>query len=100
MVIHQLHGCASRHVESVPVKEVYQRKTIWNGVVEVFAITGNPKADRCYAWSHREGKDDSGERFVAVLGVAPVNSPKTAVKIAIASEVKSKTARQSPKPPR
>ena len=39
-VIHHLHGVVAVHVESVPIKEVYQGKTIWEGVVEVFDITG------------------------------------------------------------
>ena len=31
-------------------------KTVWEGVVESFAITGHPKAKRCYAWSFLDGK--------------------------------------------
>lgn len=90
MVIHQLHGCDSRHLESVPVQEVFRGQTIWQGTVEVFSITGHPKAKRCFAWSHKAGKDDQDERFVAVLEIPPVESPETAVKVAIAAEVKSK----------
>lgn len=90
MVIHHLHKLDSKHVESVPVEEVWQGKTIWQGVVEVFTVTGHPKAKHCYAWSHRTGKNDEGERMVAVLGIPPVDSPQSAVKVAIASEVRSK----------
>ncbi|MDB6125785.1 MAG: hypothetical protein JWQ71_4778 [Pedosphaera sp.] len=85
-----MHKADSTHVESVPVREVFQGKTIWNGIVEVFDLRGHPKATRCYAWSHRAGKDDSDERFVAVLDIPPVVSPKSAVKVAIAAEVKGK----------
>jgi len=42
------------------------------------------------AWSHRAGRDDSDERFVAVLEIPAVTSPETAVKVAIAAEVKSR----------
>ena len=30
-VIRQLHGVESRHVESVPIKEIFQGKTVWEG---------------------------------------------------------------------
>ena len=96
MVIRQLHKCDARHIQSVPVEEVYQGKVIWAGIVEVFDAIGHPKTKHCYAWSHRDGDDDRDERFVAVLGLPPVSSPETAVKIAIASEVKSKKTRQKP----
>lgn len=89
-VIFHLHKADSRHLESVPVDEVFRGQIAWRGVVEVFALTGHPKAKRAYAWSHRAGADDSDERFVAVLELPPVTSPQTAVKIAIASEAKPK----------
>lgn len=74
MVIHQLHGADSRLVESVPVLETFQGKTVWEGVVELFDLLNLPKANRCYAWSHPEGLpeglEDKGERFVAVIAGA------------------------------
>jgi hypothetical protein len=74
----------------VPVEEVFRGQTIWKGKVEVFDLTGHPKAKRAYAWSHLDGADDSDERFVAVLEIPPVDSPESAVKVAIAAEVKGK----------
>jgi hypothetical protein len=88
LAVEHLHNCGASHRATVPVCEVFQGKTIWEGEVEVFDLTGHPKAKRAYAWSHREGKDDKGERFVAVLEIPPVESPQTAVKVAIVSEVK------------
>ena len=35
-VIRRLHGVESSHVASVPVKETFQGRTVWEGVVEVF----------------------------------------------------------------
>ena len=90
LAVEHLHKCAAKHTATVPVTEVFQGRTIWQGPVEVFTITGHPKAKRCYAWSHADGKDDSDERFVAVLEIPPVSSPETAVKVAIAAEVKGK----------
>lgn len=90
LTVEHLHKCKAVHSASVPVEEVFQGQTIWQGTVEVFEITGHPKAKRAYGWSHRAGKDDQGERFVTVLEIPPVVSPETAVKIAIAAEVKGK----------
>lgn len=47
--IKKMHGCDSTYVESVPVHEVFQGKTIWAGEVEVFDLHGHPRAKRCYA---------------------------------------------------
>jgi hypothetical protein len=85
-----LHGCPSKHIESIAVDNRFQEQIIWRGRVEVFSITGHPKAKRCYAWSHWAGKDNSDERFAAVLEIPPVVSPETAVKVAIAAEVREK----------
>jgi hypothetical protein len=39
---------------------------------------------------HKDGEDDTEERFVTVLEIPPVDSPQSAVKVAIAAEVKGK----------
>lgn len=83
-VIRKLHGADSRHVESVTVKEIFQGRTVWEGVVEVFELIGHPKATHAYAWSH--DTDSQQKRHVAVLKIPPVVSPITAVRAAIAQE--------------
>lgn len=88
VTVSQLYNCAAAYVETVPVEEIFQGKTIWKGNVEVFDLTGHPKANRAYRWSHSAGANDAGERFVTVLEIPPVESPETAVKVAIAAEVK------------
>ena len=60
------HGSEATHVESVPVKETFQGKTVWEGVVEVFDLKGHPVASRGYAWSY-EMDDPASRRFVTVL---------------------------------
>jgi hypothetical protein len=90
VAIQQLHNCGANYRETVPVQEVFQGQTIWQGEVEVFDLYGHPNAKVCYGWSHKEGKYDKGERFVAVLQIPPVTSPDTAVKVAIAAEIKRK----------
>ena len=89
MILH-LHGCKSSWVESVTVHEVFRGQTAWMGDVQVFTLSGHPKAKKAYAWSHADGKDDTGERFVTVLEIPPVDSPQTAVKVAIAAEMRGK----------
>jgi len=87
-----LHGCGAVHRETVPVHEVFRGQTVWQGEVEVFDLTGHPKAKRAYGWSHREGKSDEGERFVAVLEIPPVVSPVTAVRVSIMADAKKRRA--------
>jgi hypothetical protein len=93
MVIHHLHGCDSKHVETVLVHEVFRGQTVWEGEVEVFDLVGHPKAKRCYGWSHLEGKDDEGERFVTVLEIPPVESADTAVRAQIVKDARDKYAK-------
>ncbi len=83
--IRAAHGCESLHVESVPVKEVLDGETAWDGTVEVFDLVGHPKANRAYAWSYRDGEET---KSIAVLRIPPVDSPQMAVKVAIAAKAK------------
>ncbi len=88
MVIRQLHDRDCRWLESAP--EVFRGQTVWKGPVEVFSVTGHPKAKKAYAWSHPEGPDDTRERFVAVLEIPPVESPETAVRASIVADRKKR----------
>lgn len=82
--IRKTHGCSSRHVESVPVHEVFRGETVWKGIVEVFTLKDHAKAKRCYGWGYT---DDSGRgQYVAVLEIAPVDSAQKAVKACIVSQ--------------
>jgi hypothetical protein len=84
----QMHDCGATWSKTVPVHEVFQGKTVWQGDVEVFDLTGHAKAKRAFAWSHLAGKNDECTQFVAVLEIPPVDSPQAAVKVAIAHEVR------------
>jgi hypothetical protein len=77
-------------MESVPIKEVFQGQTVWDGVVEVFSLTGHPKAGRVYAWIHATGDPSKPKRHVTVLHIPPVVSPRTAVQAAIVQEYKDR----------
>jgi hypothetical protein len=89
-VIFHLHKADAKHIGTVPVHEVFRGETVWKGEVEVFDLTGHPKAKRAYGWSHPEGKDDKDERFVAVLEIPPVKSAQTAVQASIVAELKKR----------
>jgi hypothetical protein len=80
--IETMHGCKATHERSSVVVERFKKQTVWEGVVESFALTGHTKAKRCYAWSYQ----DNGEtQYVNVLEIPPVTSPQTAVQAAIVS---------------
>jgi hypothetical protein len=88
-VIRRLHGVESRHIESVPVKETYQGKTVWEGIVEVFELRGHPKAQKVYAWAHDTDNPAKPKRHVTVLHIHPVTSPLLAVRAAIVQEFRN-----------
>jgi hypothetical protein len=77
-----MHGCKATHETSQVVMEQFRGQTVWDGVVEVFNLTGHPQAKRCYAWSFIDKEEP---RYVAVLELPPVDSACSAVRAAIAS---------------
>ena len=85
--IQRLHGADATHVESVPVKEMFQGQTVWEGIVEVFDLRGHPKASRAYAWVH--DTDGPQKRHVTVLHLGPITSAVEAVRASIVQEFKS-----------
>jgi len=87
-VIHDLRGGKASHLDSVPITETFNGRTVWDGVVGVFLLEGHPKADRAYAWRHATSDSDRPWRHVTVLHIPPVVSPRTAVKAAIVQEFK------------
>ena len=85
-VIHKLHGAKAEYVRSVAVRETFQDRVVWDGVVEVFDLKGHPKANRIYAWAHETDDPANPKRYVTVLHIPPVISPQTAVRAAIVQE--------------
>ena len=88
-VIHRLHGGKATHIESVSIKETFQGKTVWEGVVEVFDLHGHPKAPRVYAWSHDIDDQKKSKKHVTVLHIAPITSAIEAVRASIIQEFRS-----------
>jgi len=91
-VIHKLHGGEATHRESVPVREIWQGKTIWDGVVEVFHLKGHPKTDTVYAWLHDTGEPGADPKHVTVLHIHPALTPLDAVRAFIMQEIQSARA--------
>jgi hypothetical protein len=90
-VIRRLHGVESSHLESVPIKETFEGKTVWEGIVEVFELRGHPKAPKAYAWAY-ETDNPKKPRHVTVLHMGPVTSPLLAVRAAIVKEFRDNAA--------
>jgi hypothetical protein len=85
--VEAMHGVPARFVEAVEVKETHEGRTVWEGAVKVYDITGHPSgATRAYAWSFPT--EGGKRRFIAVLGVAPVVDPATAVRAVILAQVR------------
>jgi hypothetical protein len=71
--VERMHGGTARLAQSVPVRETFDGKPVWEGVVHVFDLTGHPTATRAYAWSSPiEGS--TKRRFFAVLHTERINS--------------------------
>jgi hypothetical protein len=84
-ITHRLRGAKTTHVQSVPVKESFQGKTVWDGAVEVFDLKAL-KANRIDTWACDTGDPVKPKRHVALLDTPPVVSPETAVRVAIVQE--------------
>lgn len=83
LTVEHLHNCGAQHRAAVPVHEVFRGQTVWQGDVEVFDLTGHPKAKVCYGWSFGEP-----EEFITILELPPVDSAQSAVKVGVAYQVK------------
>jgi hypothetical protein len=84
-VVEQTHGGIATAIQSVPIREVFNGQTVWEGVVHVFDLADHPKATRAYAWSSPiEGS--AKRRFPAVLHIGAIKSPRDAVRAAIVAE--------------
>jgi hypothetical protein len=88
-VIFQRHGCKSSWIESLPVHDVFNGKIIWDGLVEVFRLSGHPKANIVYAWIDQSGKDDTRALIETVLELPPVDSPLSAVQTSMIADFTS-----------
>ena len=82
------HGGTATLSGSVPIKETFQGKTVWEGTVHVFDLDGNAQSTRAYAWSSPiEGS--TKRRYFAVLHLGGIRGPEDAMRAAIVAEHRS-----------
>lgn len=80
-----LHNCHATYRKVAEVRETFEGRTTWEGIVHAFDLKGHPEAEVAYAWSSLvEGSDR--RKFYAVLHIPPVDSPEAAVRAAIVSD--------------
>src|SRR3954471_11185944 len=92
--IERMHGGSASLAQSVPVRETFEGKPVWEGVVHVFDLTGHPTAARAYAWSSPiEGS--TKRRYFAALHTDRINSPLAAVRAAIVAENRAERPRNA-----
>ena len=89
-VIRHLHGADATHIESVPVKETFSGRTVWEGIVEVFQLHNHPETTKAYAWSHATDDPLKPKRHVTVLHTPLVSSPVLAVRAFIVQEFRER----------
>jgi len=83
-------ACAAKamHIGESAIIEKFGDRLVWKGIVHVFKIEGNPKAEICYAWSSPI-KGSTKRRYYAVLKIPPIDSPEKAVRAAIVNDYKT-----------
>jgi hypothetical protein len=83
LAIESQYGGTAARIQSVPVVEKCEGKTVWDGTVHVFALSGHPSATIAYAWSSPiEGSDK--RRYFAALQMGGITDPQAAVRNNIA----------------
>ena len=92
-VIRHLHGVESTHVAAFQLKKL-SGKTVWEGIVAVFDLTGHPKTNRLYAWAY-ETENPKRPGHVTVLHMGPVTSPLLAVRAAIVEEFRNRESAEA-----
>ena len=83
-VIEIQHGGTGTFLQSVRVHKSSANPAVWDGIVHVFNLTGNPKAKRAYAWASPIAGSNK-PRYFAVLQQGRIKGPAEAVKAAVAA---------------
>lgn len=75
-VILKRYHCEAAHLATRTVCQYFEGYGIWEGDIELFAVTGYPKAKLCYAWAERHHGD---WRAITVLRTPEARSAVAAV---------------------
>jgi hypothetical protein len=74
--IERMHRGSAQLTQSLPVRETFEGKPVWAGVVHVFDLTGHPDRDS----SLRLVLDDRGEHQAAVVCRATYSADQFALR--------------------
>jgi hypothetical protein len=89
-VIRNVHGCESRHIESVHVCQSLEGCPVWEGDVEIFELSPPLAGRKCFAWAYLEDRPRKQRRYVTVLEEAPaVLSAHDAVRASLVSDARA-----------
>jgi hypothetical protein len=83
MVIEQLRGWRAAWVQPLPERGAFRGKTVPQGDVQMYSLTGRPKAESSCGWSYCEA-----DQFSTILELPPVDSAPAAVKVVAAKETR------------
>lgn len=78
------HRCKAEHVGTRVIVEPVPGASVWRGLVEVFDLTEQPQANRCYAWIEQR---DVRSVCVTRLKIHPIGSAQAAVRRSIACRI-------------
>lgn len=95
LAVEKRYNCRAEWIGTGPVKEVVEGKTIWEGSVETFVLMSHSKAKHAYAWKRDQKAGSEDNNIVTALGIQPVDSPQTAVKLALGDETAWRKRRES-----
>jgi len=83
--IKDLHGCDSRHLGTIRVRETLPGHDQWEGFVEIFFLINHPEAKEAYAWIDKAG-GTAEANCVIFLGIPPTESLSDAVRAFLSFE--------------
>ena len=82
--IEALHGCDSRHLGTIRVRETLPGHDQWEGFVEIFFLINHPEAKEAYAWIDKAGTAEAN--CVIFLSIPPIESLSDAVRAFLSFE--------------
>src|SRR5207247_6609760 len=84
-----VHGCESRHIETIHVLETFQGQTVWDGQVQVFDLCEPYVGRKCFAWDCIDERPRKQRRYVTVLEAPNVRSAAEAVRASLTSDART-----------
>jgi hypothetical protein len=88
-VIRNVHGCESRHIETVHVCQELEGHPVWTGDVEIFELSAPLAGRKCFAWGYLEERPRKQRRYVTVLEAPAVVSAQDAVRASLVSDARA-----------